>query len=494
MPTLFRPVKRVPLPPAAEVRQKAGRAVVRVEVRGRQTDCAVTACGRFYLRPDPVYVADVRDADGKRHRVRLASTEAASHLMLAEIVKRVELDRAGVSAPPAAAHARTPVADHLADWRASLAAAGRPPEYLDRKLSRVEKALAACRFVRVADFDAVGLEQHLHAGRAAGRSVQTSNDDLQACRQFTRWLVANGRLDRDPFARLKKQNAELDRRRVRGELEPAERAALVSTAFASAAAFRGLSGADRAMLYRVALATGFRAGELAKLTPGSFDLAAAGPTASLPATATKNGKAARQPLPPGLAAALAEYLTGRPAGAAVWPGSWAKRSADMLAADLSAAGVPVEVPDPDGGRIVRDFHALRNAYISDVIRTGADLKQSMTLARHADPRLTAGRYARTRSADLAAVARALPDPGPAQHGRSTGAADARDGAGNVGTHRDAGTLPGVGRELTTGTNETLEKPGFRDGPGPAGTCHQAERAGFEPTVGVTLRGFSKAVL
>ena len=67
-------------------------------------------------------------------------------------------------------------------------------------------------------------------------------------------------------------------------------------------------------------------------------------------------------------------------------------------------------PDVDGpeGIEVRDFHALRNCYISDVIRTGADLKQSMTLARHSDPRLTAGRYARTRLFDLGAVVNKLP--------------------------------------------------------------------------------------
>ena len=39
------------------------------------------------------------------------------------------------------------------------------------------------------------------------------------------------------------------------------------------------------------------------------------------------------------------------------------------------------------------------------------------------------------------------------------------------------------------SEKTLENQGFC-----AGRSLQAERAGFEPTVGVTLRGFSKAVL
>ena len=79
----------------------------------------------------------------------------------------------------------------------------------------------------------------------------------------------------------------------------------------------------------------------------------------------------------------------------------------MLRIDLKAAGIPVKVDGPEGVE-GRDFHALRNCYISDVLRTGADLKQAMTLARHSDPRLTAGRYARTRLHDLGAVVNKLP--------------------------------------------------------------------------------------
>ncbi len=53
---------------------------------------------------------------------------------------------------------------------------------------------------------------------------------------------------------------------------------------------------------------------------------------------------------------------------------------------------------------------MRACLISNVIRAGADLKQAMTLARHTDPRLTAGRYARTRLNDLGAVVDKLPEP------------------------------------------------------------------------------------
>jgi hypothetical protein len=80
----------------------------------------------------------------------------------------------------------------------------------------------------------------------------------------------------------------------------------------------------------------------------------------------------------------------------------------MLRADLTVAGLPVEIDGPEGTE-TRDFHALRACYISNIIRAGADLKQVMTLARHSDPKLTAGRYARTRLHDLGAVVNKLPE-------------------------------------------------------------------------------------
>jgi len=53
------------------------------------------------------------------------------------------------------------------------------------------------------------------------------------------------------------------------------------------------------------------------------------------------------------------------------------RFADVLKLDLGSAGVPVKVEGPEGDE-VRDFHALRNCYISDVLRTGAYLKRATT--------------------------------------------------------------------------------------------------------------------
>ena len=91
---------------------------------------------------------------------------------------------------------------------------------------------------------------------------------------------------------------------------------------------------------------------------------------------------------------------------------WPKKPADTLRADLDAAGIPVEVDGPEGVE-TRDVYALRICSISDVRRSGADLMQAMTRARHSDPRVTTARYGRTRLHGLGALVVELPNPSAA---------------------------------------------------------------------------------
>src|SRR5262249_13153102 len=141
---------------------------------------------------------------------------------------------------------------------------------------------------------------------------------------------------------------------------------------------------------------------------------------------------------------------------------------------------------------VRDFHALRCCFVSDVLRTGADLKQAMTLARHSDPRLTAGRYARTRLHDLGAVVNKLLKPTTAtaagtvlqatgtdgrplgeQQGAATGAASRGSGQLRLRTAEESDEPDAGGAE----SQKTLSSQGFEDCGGRLRT-NGAERAGF----------------
>src|SRR5262249_38404207 len=148
-------------------------------------------------------------------------------------------------------------------------------------------------------------------------------------RSFTRWLWRKRKLlDFDPLAGMDLPSQETQTHRR--ALSPEELAAVVAAAEASPKVFRDLTGPDRAVLYLVAAATGYRTGELAKLTPANFSLDGDVPTVRLKGKATKNKKAAEQPLPPAVAARLRVYLKGKPTDQPVWPGSWWDRSADMM--------------------------------------------------------------------------------------------------------------------------------------------------------------------
>jgi hypothetical protein len=67
----------------------------------------------------------------------------------------------------------------------------------------------------------------------------------------------------------------------------------------------------------------------------------------------------------------------------------------------------------EAGRFA-DFHSLRAAYITRLIRGGVNVKQAQVLARHSTAELTVGLYADADAAELgAAVARLRPLPGGA---------------------------------------------------------------------------------
>src|SRR5262249_537989 len=192
----------------------------------------------------------------------------------------------------------------------------------------------------------------------------------------------------NPSDRRALLNVARARRHARRELAADEMRRLLEVTRASARAFRGLTGPDRAALYLTACGTGFRVRALAGLTPGDFDLTADLPAVHLPARLAKNKKGKVQPLAADVAEALRAYLDGRPEGSPVWPGTWNVDAAEMLRADLEAAGIPYAVEGPDGP-LYADFHALRHTYLTLGGRAGIDLRTLQELAGHSNPNLTA---------------------------------------------------------------------------------------------------------
>jgi integrase len=201
-----------------------------------------------------------------------------------------------------------------------------------------------------------------------------------------------------------------ERVHARRKATPEQLATILDAALNSERPFKRMNGADRYALYLTAFSTGFRASELASLTPESFDLFADPPAVSLGGRSAKNKKAARQPIPPAVAVQLARHLAGKPAGERVWPGAWHRHGARMLRGDLKAAGLPY-AEEVNGEKRFLDFHALRASFISALAEAGIGPKELQELARHSDPRLTLGVYTHVTPKQLAGAVGRLPLPG-----------------------------------------------------------------------------------
>src|SRR5262245_24124434 len=459
------------IPEGAEVIAHKGQPHARFKDKKGKTILAPLTEDRQRIRLlSKKWYGEYKDADGVERCVPLSADKTAAQQMLNERVKKAELGRAGI-ADPFEQHRKQPLAEHLADWQADLLAGGAGRKHVAQTVACARRVLAGCKFVFMADLSASrvqaflaelrergkdlaplppGQEEFTKAELAAllrvkppavpplvrrhrlqatgngkarryprataaalvslrsrGRSIKTSNLYLAAIKQFAHWLVQDRRTGDNPLAHLEGGNVKLDRRHDRRALPEAELRLLLAKAHASERSYRGLAGPDRHFLYLTAMGTGFRASELASLAPESFALDAAPPVVTVGAAYTKNKKPVTQPLPPDLAATLRAYLTGKPAGAPVWPGAWVEDAAEMLRIDLEAAGIPYAVDGADGP-LYADFHALRHSYIALLDKSGATLKEAMQLARHSDPKLTMAVYGRAQLHDLAGAAARLP--------------------------------------------------------------------------------------
>ena len=188
MATLFKPDRPYPLPANPDIARQNGKSFLRE--KGKAVLYPLTADGKQCLKPAAKWAANVRLANGTRKRFRFSPNRDASAEMLADLLRKIENEKAGV-VDRFADHRKRPLAGHIDDWRGSLAASDRGEEYITLKLTRVRAVFDKCGFVLPSDLTADRLETFLRDLRVKEkRSVQTSNDWLQAVRQFCRWMIA----------------------------------------------------------------------------------------------------------------------------------------------------------------------------------------------------------------------------------------------------------------------------------------------------------------
>lgn len=222
------------------------------------------------------------------------------------------------------------------------------------------------------------------------RSGETAPSTLNLYRaylkNFTAWLDRFGRIPSDPLkalARFRTQGAERVKRRAlkMDECDRLIRAAQAGPKLA------GLSGPDRAMLYRFALSTGFRKAECGAVRPCDFSFDGPNPLVRLAGIHTKNHQTVNQPLPRTHVAMFRTWLAGRDRTSPCWPGLGSAAAAKAVKSDLKRAGISARTED---GRV--DFHALRHTYITLLALAGVTPQAAQRLARHHSYQLTAQVY------------------------------------------------------------------------------------------------------
>lgn len=298
------------------------------------------------------------------------------------------------------------IKDHVEDFRRSLVAKGSSEAHAEQTAKRVQVVADACGVSFYSDIEGDKVQSKLQEMREAASpiSIKTSNYYLGALKHFCRWMVRERRASESPLEHLRPLNARLDEnRRERRALTIEEQRRLIEATTSAPDRF-GMTGPERAMLYRVALETGLRAGELRSLRAQSFDFESTPPTVTVEAAYSKRRREDRLYLKAETARALAGFLRATLPAALAFRMPHAVKVVDMIRADLTTAGI--EHATEEG---VVDFHALRHSFITSLTRAKVDPRTIQTLARHSTITLTMDRYAHSARSDEVAGIQRLPD-------------------------------------------------------------------------------------
>jgi len=323
-------------------------------------------------------------------------------------------------------------------FRQALAAKGASAAHVDLVASRAKKVVEGCGFVFWSDISASKVMAFLDGLRAdrkdkkgnarRGISAQTFNFYLAAFKQFCRWMVRDGRVSESPVTHLSGLNVKTDRRHDRRALSVVELRWLLDTVRNGPKRF-GMTGPERAMLYRVAVETGLRRGELASLKRGSFDLDSTHPTVAVEAGYSKHRRRDVLPLRPDTAADLTDLLACKLPDAHAFNVPVDKHeSVDVFRADLAAgraawlekAATAEErrkreatsfLMYVDSAGRFADFHSLRHTCGSLLAASGCHPKVAQSIMRHCTIDLTMSRYSHVFAGQEADAVAALPDLG-----------------------------------------------------------------------------------
>ena len=433
-----------------------------------------------------------------------------------EARERAELIRRGALNPKIEAMAEqggNPIAEHVDAFKAMMEDKGCTANHVNKTCEHIARICKhpKCDFQMLSDMDADKVVEAIRAIRGTPTrrkttiAVSTVHSIVTSFKSFSRWLYNENRTATDLMKNVKKGSAKAEVKR--GAFSDAELTCLLSSTAQAPHRYK-LSGADRAMLYRLAVETGFRANELRSMERGNFDLGdVERASVTVHGAYTKNGKEATLPLRSDFAAELQSFLSRSAQDGPALPVP--RRTADMIHEDmadartawLQAAESPAECYERFGTRFllpvdesgfVRDFHSLRHTGITRVVRSGASMKIAQDFARHSDPKLTANIYTHLHISDIRAALENVPPvatatPVEAQALRATGTENALGDSPTTKNHTNGTASESRFLSIPVDSNQT-QKTVSGDGAASKTPASPAENDGFSDESGLSSTG------
>jgi site-specific recombinase XerD len=324
------------------------------------------------------------------------------------------------------------ISAHVEAFERDILARGNTAQHAQQQASHVRRLMRMAHIDRIDDIRRESVQAGLRRLLSPRCGPRTCNAARQAVIQFERYLVASNLVRAQVLGTLVRFKEDLDIRRQRRALSQEEVTWLLgSTEAARDRVSRtcGIPPADRAILYAVGLATGFRRSALLALNPRSFHVSPEieRPFVRLAASSDKGKKDRLQRIPAELAALLCKWLKTKSADAPVWTPrphadlalrfrrdmerarlAWITAAPDDAEQQRREASDTLKPVFHDGVRLVHaDFHSLRHSAITFVVRA-AGLRVGQVWAGHSTPVLTA-RYAHVDQEDLDRALNGLPD-------------------------------------------------------------------------------------
>ncbi len=286
--------------------------------------------------------------------------------------------------------------DHIGGFMDSLKIKGCTEEHLIRTENRIRRICKACRFNVISDLDASRFTAFINGLNLAAK---TKRHYIATVKQFANWLHETGRLPKNNFKLIKTPKVlQSDQVHPRRALTADEVARLIRAA-ESGKPFRGISGAERALIYRLGVESGLRFNEIKTLKVSDFDFQAG--TVEVRDANEKARRGAVLPIRQTTADEIKQFLRHKTPQSTAFT---LKKGYLMIKTDLEAAGIPYEV---DGK--FADFHSLRHSTASLLIQTGTNPKLIQSIMRHSDLNLTMSRYTHIYAGQQREAIESLPD-------------------------------------------------------------------------------------